>query len=372
MRVLGLGASTRGRTPNPCLTGSIGHKLAPQRTGQSLPPKIVISNRVHNDVIELLKPSCEVVGNDTGEPWPCDVLREHARDAVGVMAFMTDCIDRRFLASCPKLRIVASVLKGADNFDVEACTSRGVWLTVVPQGLTAATAELTIGLMLALSRHIVTGDALVRREYSGWRPILYGRGLHGSTVGIVGMGAIGRAVAARLNPFGCSICYSDLQRLSFNEERSLGLRFMPFGELVATCDFVVLAVPLTSTTHHVINRETLSRMKRTCILVNPARGSVVDEEAVADALGAGHLGGYAADVFEMEDWAREDRPAGIPDRLVRDRDHTVLTPHLGSAERQVRYAAEMEMANSIIDCVEGRTPRGAINWPTLSEVGVAC
>src|SRR6185312_7194006 len=130
---------------------------------------VVITNRVHDDVVAFLKPRCRLVMNETFEPWSSEHVATEAHDATALIAFMSDCIDSEFLSRCPDLRIIASVLKGHDNFDVAACTRRGVWFTVVPDALTAATAELTIGLLIGISRHIVQADAYVRRGYKGWR-----------------------------------------------------------------------------------------------------------------------------------------------------------------------------------------------------------
>jgi phosphonate dehydrogenase len=288
------------------------------------------------------------------------------------MAFMSDCVDGAFLRRCPDLKIIASVLKGFDNFDVDACTASGVWLTVVPDQLTVATAELTIGLMLGISRHISLGDAYVRRDYSGWRPIFYGRGIEHSTVGILGMGAIGRAIATRLKPFGCSILYFDEQPLALQLAAELDVHFAPFNDLLRTSDFVVIALPLNNRTKHLLNEDTIGHLKTGCYLINTARGSIVDERAVADALDAGRLGGYAADVFEMEDLARQDRPDKIPAGILNNRRQTLLTPHIGSAEYRARLSAETEMAQSILDYLSGRTPRGAINFPVMKAKSIAC
>lgn len=335
-------------------------------------PKVVITNRVHDDVVDLLQAKCRVVMNAEPEPWTCEQLREQARDASAILAFMTDCIDAGFLARCPQLRIIASVLKGFDNLDIDACTRNGVWLTVVSDHLTVPTAELTIGLMIAMSRHIVQGDARARADYHGWRPILYGKGFADSTIGILGMGAIGQAIAKRLRAFDCKLLYFDEHALSPQRAASLGVRFSFLNELLASADFLVLALPLNERSKHLLNAETLGRVKAGCYLINTARGSIVDEEAVADAIARGQLGGYAADVFEMEDWARNDRPRTISARLISDRSHTLLTPHLGSAECGARHASEMQMAHSILDCLAGRTPRGAVNNPRLRRAVQAC
>jgi phosphonate dehydrogenase len=337
-----------------------------------MPPKIVITNRVHPDVIELLQARCRIEVNLEREPWTCGEIIERVRDAIGMMVFMTDCIDGDFLTRCPNLRIIASVLKGYDNFDVDACSQNGVWFTVVPNSLTAATAELTVGLMIGISRHLVEADAYVRRSYEGWRPIFYGHGLEHSTVGILGMGAIGQAVAKRLRGFDCRTLYFDERQITAHEAISLGVRFAPFDELLKTADFLVIALPLTGRTQHIINADAISNLKQNCYIINSARGSIVSEEAVADGLASGKLAGYAADVFEMEDWARKDRPKAICPRLIEDARRTLLTPHVGSAESRARYVAEMEMARSVLDYLDGRAPRGAINNPSISRLPVRC
>jgi len=335
-------------------------------------PKVVITNRVHPDVIELLQARCELTVNLDRKPWSCEELANIARDSVGMIAFMTDCIDGKFLKRCPDLRIIASVLKGYDNFDVDACTAGGVWFTVVPNGLTAATAELTIGLMIGISRHIVEADAYVRLNYEGWRPIFYGQGLEHSTVGILGMGAIGQAVAKRLRGFDCRTLYFDERQIERHQALALGVRYANFDEVLNASDFLVVALPLTKRTQHIIDADAIGKIKTGCYIINPARGSIVSEEAVADGLSTGKLAGYAADVFEMEDWARKDRPKTISSRLLKDVGHTLLTPHVGSAEGRARYVAEMEMAHSILDYLDGRVPRGAVNNPKPGQSAFQC
>lgn len=330
--------------------------------------KVVITNRVNQDVLDVLRRRCDVEMNIGGEAWSYDELARRAYDATGVIAFMHDCIDHVFLSRCPNLRIVAGVLKGYDNFDVQACTDHRVWLTVVPDGLTTATAELAIGLLLGISRRIVQGDAYVRRGYKGWRPILCGDGLDQKTVGILGMGAVGQAVAKRLRGFDCRILYFDEQQINPQRAALLGVRFTFFEELLRTSNFIVIALPLNGRSKHLFNPQSISIMQRGSYIVNPARGSIVDEKAVADALRSGQLAGYAADVYEMEDWSRQDRPEAISRELLDCAQRTILTPHLGSAEIRARYAAEMEMAYSVLDYLDGRVPRGAVNNPSSESL----
>lgn len=324
-------------------------------------PRIVVANWVHPEVLDYLETFGTVVANTTREPWPKGQLIQHCRDAEALIAFMPEAIDEDFLTACPNVRIIACALKGYDNFDIAACTHRGVWLTIVPDLLTAPTAELCIGLMIALGRNIVSGDALVRRgEFSGWRPNLYGRSIEGSTIGIFGAGAIGTAIAQRLAGFSCNAIYHDVGALPANEEQRLQIRSVTLAELQAQSDFLVLALPLTTETTGIVDAGFLASMKHGGYLINPARGSLVNESALADALAKGHLGGYAADTFECEDWARVDRPSGIEPRLL-EVTNTVLTPHLGSAVDGVRREIAFEAARNVAQYFQGERPAGAVN-----------
>ncbi len=326
--------------------------------------KVLLTHRVHSSVIERLRAECQIDVNDSGQILPPDEVRRRAGDASAIMVFMTDHIDRDFLAACPRLRIVAGALKGFDNIDVAACSERGVWVTCVPDLLTVPTAELAIGLLLGLSRHIVAGDRLMRSEpFAGWRPILYGAPLAGRCLGIYGMGAVGQAIADRMKCFGVRMIYHDPRALPPAREASLGLRSVEFDVLLAESDHLIVAAPLTHHNLHAFDDGALARMKRGSFLVNVGRGSVVDEQAVARALQSGRLAGFAADVYEMEDRSRPARPSGIDPALVRDADRTVLTPHLGSAIDSVREQIELEAAENILAALRGQTPPGAVNWP---------
>ena len=304
--------------------------------------KVVITQRVFPETIDLLSPHAELM---IGPP---------ARDADALMVFMSDSLDEEFLRACPKLKIVAAALKGCDNFDVEACTRLGIWFTIVPDLLTEPTAELALGLMLGVARNVLAGDRLIRSgDFQGWRPTLYGTGLAGSMVGLVGYGAVGRALARMLQGLSCGVQYFD----PFVDGST------PLDTVLTTSDFVLPLVPLTPQTLRMLGREALSRMKRGGYLINVSRGSIMDEEAVADAIESGHLAGYAADTFEMEDWARGDRPREISPRLLRLRDRTLFTPHLGSAVVAARREIERAAADNILEVLRGERPSGAINNP---------
>ncbi|HEY8607790.1 MAG TPA: phosphonate dehydrogenase [Noviherbaspirillum sp.] len=335
-------------------------------------PKVVVTHRVHPEIIALLETVADVVPNQTQYTLPRAELLARARDADALMAFMPDSIDDAFLAACPRLRIVGAALKGYDNFDVAACTRRGVWFSIVPDLLTVPTAELTIGLLIALTRHMLEGDRRIRSGgFQGWRPVLYGDGLAGRTLGLIGMGAVGRAIARRLSGFDLRLLYCDPAPLDPHHEQAWGLERVSLDMLLKSSDFVVPMLPMTPDTFHLLDARALAAMKPGAWLVNACRGSVVDENAVVDALRDGRLAGYAADVFEMEEWTRHDRPASIPRALLDNAAQTFFTPHLGSAVREVRLEIERQAAQNIVQALLGQRPAGAINTPMATDAAAA-
>ncbi len=334
-------------------------------------PTVVVTNRAFAETRALLSTHAEVDANTSVEPFSYDEVRARCREASGLLAFMTDRLDAAFFADCPSLMVVGAALKGHDNIDIEAATEAGVWVTIVPDLLTVPTAELAIGLMLALSRHIVAGDRSIReQDFSGWRPQFYGTGIAGATVGIAGLGRVGCAIAERLIPFDCRLLAHDPAIRQPPPALADRVTLTDFHTLLASADFLVLAFPLTQATQHLIDAEALARMKPTARIVNAARGSLVDEAAVAAALAEGRLAGYAADVFECEDQARDDRPRKIDPRLRTIGAPTVLTPHIGSAVTDIRREIELTAARSIIDVLDGRVPCNAVNVP--KRVCIAC
>jgi phosphonate dehydrogenase len=329
--------------------------------------RVVIGQPVFPETLALLGDAAEVVAPSGPDPLSPIEIAAALETADAWMAFMPDRADAAVLSRAPRLRLIAGALKGFDNFDVEACTARGVWLSIVPDLLTTPTAELTVALMIGLGRRLVEADRWVRSgAFKGWEPRFYGLGLDGARVGFVGMGAIGQAIAQRLSPFGIEARYSDPCPLAPEIAARLGLsRSASLEELLGWGDYIVLAAPLTLRTRRLIDAAALAHVRPGTLLINPARGSLVDEAAVAAALEAGRLGGYAADVFEFEDWARADRPRAIDPRLL-SRPDTLFTPHLGSAVAQVRRAIEDRAARNILDVIAGRPPRDAVNTVVTS------
>lgn len=318
-------------------------------------PKIVVTQPVHESVLRQLQAVGEVVMNEGPDPWANEVLYTHLADAHALMAFMPDRIDAEVLAHAPRLKTVACALKGYDNFDIAACQKAGVTLTFVPDLLTEPTAELAIGLTIATARHIVKGDRAVHAgTYAGWRPTLYGTGLHQSVVAVVGLGAVGRAIVDRLSGFGCA------EILGVDPvNRDPRTRHMSLHEAVQRADYLLIAVPLTEQTRHLIDEALLREAKPGVVIVNIGRGSVVCEAAIVQGLESGTIAAYAADVYEMEDWLLNDRPRAIHPGLLAS-DQTVLTPHIGSAVARVRLAIEQRAADNLIQALNGHVPEDVL------------
>jgi phosphonate dehydrogenase len=322
--------------------------------------KIVVTNPIHTEVRDRLTQIGDVVVNPSNTPWTRDELVTHLADATAMMGFMTDRVDAQTIASAPHLQIVAAALKGFDSYDVEACTSAGVWLTIVPDLLTEPTAELAIGLAIALGRHLRHGDAYVRSgKFDGWRSHYFGTGLRGSTIAIIGLGQVGCAIADQLGGFGCAHVLGVDPHGKHANARSCSL-----AEAMARADFVFVAVPLTRDSLGLIAAPQIAAAKPGQLLINVGRGSVVDESAVLQGLDDGRLSGYAADVFACEDWSLPGRPERIDGRLLAH-PNTVFTPHLGSAVRNVRLAIEHRAADNIINALDGRMPMDPINRPDV-------
>jgi phosphonate dehydrogenase len=321
--------------------------------------RIVVTNRIHDEVRLRLESHGAVTVNTTIEPWHADTLADHLADATAMMGFMTDSVDAPLLERARHLKLVACALKGFDSYDVEACTARGVWVSIVPDLLTEPTAELAVGLAIGLARHVLVADSYVRDGgFKGWRPTFYGTGLAGATVAIVGLGKVGSAIAKRLFGFECRLLGVDPAATDAPPD----VERVSLDEATARADFVMLAAPLNASTRHLVTADTLSKAKHGSLWINVGRGSVVDEDAIADALSGGAIAGYAADVFAFEDWRLADRPRAIPQSLL-SHPATLFTPHLGSAVRSVRLAIEHRAADNILDVLAGRAPRDAINRP---------
>ncbi|MEC3976269.1 2-hydroxyacid dehydrogenase [Amycolatopsis sp. H20-H5] len=313
-------------------------------------PTIAVTRWIPDEALKVLREAGEVTVSREDRPLTRDELHEFVAGASAVVGMLHDRLDGGLAAAAgPGLRVVSTVAVGYDNIDVPALTGRGVVVTNTPGVLTDATADLAFGLLLAVTRRLGEGERLLRGRtpWSFHLGFLLGSGLQGKTLGVVGLGQIGQAVARRARGFGMEIAYSGRRRADAGVERALGARHLPVDELLATADVVSLHCPLTPDTHHLIDAAALRSMKRAAFLVNTTRGPVVDESALADALEAGEIAGAALDVFEKE--------PEIEARLL-DRNDVVLTPHLGSATVETRTAMAVLAARNVASVLAGNGP----------------
>jgi glyoxylate reductase len=290
--------------------------------------KVFVTRALPGGAIDRLAAEHEVEVWPEALPPPRDELLACVREVQGLLALLTDRVDAELMDAAPNLRAISNYAVGVDNIDVDAATARGIPVGNTPGVLTDTTADLAVALMLGIGRRLVDGDAYVRRgEWRTWEPDqLLGRDLHGATVGIVGFGRIGQAVARRLEGFECTILHTS---------RSGGVGF---EELLERSDFVSVHTPLTPETRGLIDADALRRMKPTAYLVNTARGPVVDTEALAAGLHAGEIAGAALDVTDPE-----PMPADHP---LLDAPNLLVLPHLGSATHATRERmAEMAVDN---------------------------
>jgi glyoxylate reductase len=307
-------------------------------------PRIFATRRFPERVRDELTRSFGLDLYDSEWPPPRDELLARAGGCAGLMTMLTDRIDDELLdAAGPQLRVVANYAVGVDNVDLDACTSRGVVVSNTPDVLTAAVAELTMALILALARRLVEGDRLIRRHEAWiWAPnLMLGAGVRGKTLGLVGFGRIGRAVAVLAEAHGMHVIHT---------RRTGGV---PLGELLETADVVSLHVPLTPETRYLVDDDALALMRPTAFLVNTTRGPVVDEAALARALAERRIAGAALDVFEREPEVTEE---------LLSLDNVVLTPHIGSATLETREAMGMLCVDALrAVLLEGRLPPNAVN-----------
>jgi glyoxylate reductase len=289
-------------------------------------------------------------------PPRAEVLRRIAgKDAL--ISLLTETIDDELLAAAPTLRIVANVAVGYDNIDLAACTRRKVAVTNTPGVLDETTADLAWTLILAVARRLIEGDALARSgQWRGWNlDQLCGSDVWGKTLGILGFGRIGRAVARRARGFNMRVIYYSRHRAPADVEMGLNAELLPLDELLAQADFLSLHVPLTPETRGLIGPRELAKMKRSAFLINTSRGPVVQEAALAQALAAGTIAGAALDVYEREPQIHE----GLR------RPNVVLAPHLGSGTVETRTKMAMMAADNVIAFFAGRRPPNILNPEVL-------
>jgi len=299
--------------------------------------------------------------NRKDRPLSKEEILRGVREADGMISMLSDTIDREIIDAAPHLRIIANYAVGYNNIDLNAARERGIFVTNTPGVLTETTADLTWALMLTVARRITEAEQFARSgKWTGWAPTqLLGSDLFGKTLGLIGMGRIGQAVARRAAGFDMRVIYTCRHRLPIKEEKRLRSSFLPLPELLKQSDFVSLHLPLTEESRHLIDRNALRLMKPTAFLINTARGPIVDEKALIEALRRKKIAGAGLDVFENE--------PSIPPEL-RDRKEVVLLPHIGSASLETRIRMGRIVLENITAVFAGKRPPNAVDRALTSRL----
>jgi len=317
--------------------------------------KVVVTSKIPRVGIDALEDAgFEVVGNPTNRLFSLPELKDFVSGASAIYCLLLDKINGEIMdAASPSLKVIANYGVGFDNIDIEAAKKRNILVTNTPSQLSGqAVAEFTLGLIFALSKRIVEGDKLCRGgSFPGWKPeIFMGENLENKTLGIVGLGDIGCRVAGMARSLAMRVVYTKRTR-DFESEKKYDLEYLTLENLLRESDIISLHVPLTQETEHLINSETLTKMKDHSFLINTSRGRVVDEAALVEALKSGKLAGAAMDVYEYEPQINPEL-CGLP--------NVVLTPHIASSVREVRDEMALMAARNIIEALNGRNPPNLI------------
>jgi gluconate 2-dehydrogenase len=326
-------------------------------------PKILVTREVFDETLAYLVKHCDVEANQEDRVFDPETLAAKLAGKDGVVCTLTDRVDARLLERCAGLKAVANIAVGYNNIDLAACTARGVMATNTPGVLDDSTADLAWALMLAAARRLTELERRVRGgEWTGWKLKQWlGVDVHHATLGIFGLGRIGQAIARRAAGFEMKVLYHNRNRVAAALERRLNVTYGSKEKLLKQSDFVVLQVPYSPETHHMIGAAELKQMKRTAILINSTRGGVVDDAALIAALQEGTIRAAGLDVFENE-------PRLNPGFL--GLDNVVLAPHVGSSTEATRRAMAMTAARNLLAVLGGRKPPNLLNpdaWKSQSR-----
>ncbi len=325
----------------------------------SLRRKVFVTREIDSAALERLRSAAAVTVWRREMPPPPSALRSALADADALLSMLTDKIDAFTIENAPRLRVISNLAVGVDNIDLDAATRAGIAVGHTPGVVTDATADLAFGLLMAAARRIAEGDRHVRAgKWRTWGPMtMLGRDVHSSTLGLIGFGAIGQAMARRAMGFAMRVLYlkhsSARRPPSHNDLQLASAVAVSLPRLLAQSDYVSIHVPLTTKTHHMIGAQEFARMKPGAILINTARGPVVDQAALAAALRSGRLGGAGLDVTDPE-------PISSRDPLLRF-ENVVITPHIGTASVATRASMASMAVNNILDVFAGRVPRWCAN-----------
>jgi len=323
-------------------------------------PKVYVSRLLPKEAMEKIHAYCDAKVWDGDLPPPRPVLLEEVKNIEGLLSLLTDKIDAELMDRAPKLKVVSNCAVGFDNIDVKEATKRGIIVGNTPGVLTDTTADFAFALLMAAARRVVEGDKLVRAgRWKTWGPmILLGQDVHNATLGIVGMGRIGIAMARRAKGFGMKLLYTDVVRNKQAEEE-FGIEYVDMDTLLAKSDFITLHTNLTPETQHLIGKKQLEKMKKTAVLVNTSRGPIVDNMALYDALRSGKISYAALDVTE---------PEPIPaDHPLLTLDNVIVVPHIASASVATRTKMGLMAADNLIAGLKGEIPPNPVNPEVLKN-----
>jgi lactate dehydrogenase-like 2-hydroxyacid dehydrogenase len=318
-------------------------------------PRILVTRATFQEIVDKLRERFEVEDNQKDDaPWGADELRRRLADKDGVLPTGSDRIDAALLDAAPRLKAVCNIAVGYNNIDLEACNERGIVATNTPGVLDETTADTTWVLLMAAARRITEAERWLRAgNWKGWKNDQFlGVDVHHATLGIVGMGRIGQAIAQRAKGFSMRVLYHNRSRLPSKIERATGAKYAPLERLLRQSDFVSLNMPYTPTSHHLIGAQQLALMKPTAVLVNAARGGIVDDAALIAALKEKRIAAAGLDVFEGE-------PKFNPGFL--ELDNVALVPHIGSATRVTRTAMATLAAKNLAAALSGKRPPNLLN-----------
>jgi glyoxylate reductase len=322
-------------------------------------PKVYVTREIPKRGLKVIKERFDAEVWPEYRPPPKEVIIHKVGNVDAIVSLLSDKIDAEVLDAAPELKIVAQMAVGFDNIDVRVATKRGMYVTNTPEVLTETTADFAWALLMAVARRVVEADRYVRTEKwkVGWHPsMLLGRDIHGATIGIVGAGRIGSAVARRAKGFNMKILYYDVV-FRPELEKELGAKSVDLDMLLRESDFVSVHVPLMKETYHLINEASLKLMKKTAYLINNSRGPVVDEKALYEALKEGRIAGASLDVFEQE-------PTPMDNPLLK-LDNVVVAPHISSSSHETRSRMAEMVAENLIAFFEGRIPPNLVNREVL-------
>jgi gluconate 2-dehydrogenase len=323
-------------------------------------PKVLVTREVFDETLAFLARHCEVESNQPDIPFDPEALAHKVADKDGLVCALTDRVDAKVLSGAPRLKVVANIAVGYNNIDVAACSERGIMATNTPGVLDDSTADLAWTLILAAARRATELERRVRAgEWTGWKLKQWlGVDVHHATLGIYGMGRIGQAIARRAAGFEMKVIYHNRKRLAAEKEAPLNAIYVSKEDLLRRADFLVLQMPYSPETHHLIGAAELALMKPGAILVNSTRGGVVDDAALIEALKSGTIRAAGLDVFEGE-------PALNPAFLALD--NVALLPHVGSSTEATRQAMAMTAAKNAVAALKGETPPNLVNPEVLKK-----